>query len=82
MDNLQAHVNPLVQQTIVAAGQQIVYRPKYSLADAPIEYVFNALQAELRIRMREVDGVNIVDHIRDIIANMNGFQNYFIFCGY
>ena len=57
MDNLQAHVNPLVQQTILAAGQQIVYRPKYSLADAPIEYVFNALQAELRIRMREVDGV-------------------------
>ena len=41
MDTLHAHVNPLViQQTIAAAGQQIVYRPKYSPADAPIEYVF------------------------------------------
>lgn len=82
MDNLQAHKTPIVNQTIMAAGHQLLYRPKYSPADAPIEYVFNTLQAELRDRMREVDGTNIVDHIRDIIANMNGFQNYFTFCGY
>jgi len=82
MDNLHAHTTPLVQQTITDAGHQLLYRPKYRPADAPIEYVFNTLQAELRVRMREVDGTNIVDHIRDIIANMNGFQNYFTFCGY
>lgn len=40
MDNLNAHHCPLVHQSIDEAGQQVLYRPKYSPADAPIEYVF------------------------------------------
>jgi len=63
--------------TSPSSGQSTVLRmPPF------IEYVFNALQAELRDRMREVDGPNILDHIRDIIANIHGFQNYFTLCGY
>jgi transposase len=82
MDNLSAHHCVLVQQTVMADGQRLIFRPKYSPADAPIEYVFNTLQAELRIRMREINQDNLVDMIRNIIANMNGFHTYITHCGY
>ena len=82
MDNLSAHRSLIVQQTVMATGQQLLYRRKYSPADAPIEYVFNTCQSELHIRMREINLLNIVYLIIDIISNMNGFANYFVFCGY
>ena len=82
MDNLSAHLSPLIPQLIGQAQHQHLYRPKYSPADAPIEYVFNTLQAELRIRAYELSAENIVEQINDIVANMNGLANYFVFCGY
>ena len=82
MDNLSAHRSLIVQQTVMATGQQLLYRRKYSPVDAPIEYVFNTCQSELHIRMREINLLNIVYLIIDIISNMNGFANYFVFCGY
>ena len=82
MDNLSAHRSLIVQQTVMATGQQLLYRRKYSPADAPIEYVFNTCQSELHIRMREINLLNIVYLIIDIISNMNGFANYFVFYGY
>ena len=82
MDNLSAHVNPIIHQTVLDANQQILYRPKYSPQDAPIEYVFNTMQAELRNRMYDITGNNIEHHIQQVVGNMNGFYNYFHFCGY
>lgn len=82
MDNLSAHVNPIIHQSILHANQQILYRPKYSPQDAPIEYVFNTLQAELRNRMYDITALNVEQHIQEIIGNMNGYINYFNFCGY
>jgi len=77
MDNLSSHCSPLVHQTVLASGQRILFRPKYYPSDAPIEYVFNTIQSELRMSMRQVTPDNFVQQIQDIIANLNGFRNYF-----
>ena len=67
MDNLSAH--RCLQQTITAAGHQLLYRPKYYPADAPIEYVFNTLQVELCVRTRVLNQNNIMNDIGENIAN-------------
>jgi len=82
MDSLSAHRCPLVHQSIIEAHQQLLYRPKYTPADGPIEYVFNTLQAELRVRMRDINETNIAQHITAIVTGMQNFYPYFIHCGY
>ena len=82
MDNLSSHRSPIVHQIIHQAHHQLLYRPKYSPELGPIEYVFNTLQSELRIRMRDITADNIEEQIQSVVANMNGFENYFAFCGY
>jgi len=82
MDNLNVHTNPMIHQLIRDGNHQPLYRPKYSPQDAPIEYVFNTMQAELRTRLHAITDENIEIHVQQVIANMNGFYNYFHFCGY
>lgn len=48
MDNLMTHKNPVVIQTILAAGHCIVYRAPYYPVDGPIKYVFNLIQQQLQ----------------------------------
>jgi transposase len=82
-DNLRAHNNPQVQLAIAAAGHRIVPRPKYMPRDAPIEYMFNQLEQSMKHRYRSIH--NLVDFNRELhesIANLKGFRETFIHCGY
>mmetsp|Transcript_4547 Transcript_4547/g.5103 ORF Transcript_4547/g.5103 Transcript_4547/m.5103 type:complete len:90 (-) Transcript_4547:448-717(-) len=72
-----------VSAMIYAAGHRLVFRAPYYPVDGPIEYVFNTLQAYLRINMyRITNGETLVHEIHNGIASMDNFVQYFIFCGF
>ena len=56
MDNLNVHTNGHVVNLILSRGHRVVFRAPYCAADGAIEYVFNAIESELR-----VDSPNITD---------------------
>ena len=49
MDNLSSHKNPLILNAILNAGHRYVFRAPYWPVDGAVEYVFNAIQTQLRI---------------------------------
>jgi hypothetical protein len=82
-DNLSAHLNAQVYNTVTAAGHRVLRRPPYRPVDGPIEYVFNTLQGEISRRIGEIqDDNSFVAVIRDVITNLTGFDAYFVNCGY
>ena len=83
MDNLIAHLHPVVVQAILAVGHRVVYRAPYYPVDGPIEYFFNSIQQQLQHRMFEVaDGVALEQTVRDILGGMADFIKYFRNCGF
>lgn len=83
MDNLTSHTNQLIRQLIHAAGHRVVFRAPYYPVDGPIEYVFNTIQQELRLRCHQINNHQDLEAaINAIIANIPDFQNYFTHCGY
>jgi len=81
MDNLNSHHCTQVSAMIYAAGHRLVFRAPYYPVDGPIEYVFNTLQAYLRINMyRITNGETLVHEILNGITSMD--KQYFIFCGF
>jgi hypothetical protein len=82
-DNLWAHLNGQVHNTVTSAGHRVLARPAYRPVDGPIEYVFNSLQGNISRRIGEIqDDVSFVRVITDIITNLTGFDAYFVNCGY
>lgn len=82
MDNLAAHHSPIVSALIYERGHRLAFRAPYYPVDGPIEYVFNTIQAELRIRLHNINNEN--DLIREIgraVFLQTNFQPYFRHCG-
>jgi transposase len=81
--NLTSHRSALIRQLIFAKGHRVVFRAPYYPVDGPIEYVFNTIQQELRMRVHTISTENdLVAAIQAIIANIPDFVNYFAHCGY
>ena len=78
MDNLTAHVNPMVYQAIDAAGHMIVLRAPYYPVDGPIEYVFNIIQNLLCVLyMREINDMETLRvKMQQVIASFTDFRAY------
>lgn len=82
-DNLSAHHVPMVHNAVLLAGHRVLARPPYRPVDGPIEYAFQTMEMELTKRRHLVH--NLADLRREIfnvVAAMNGFDRYFIHCGY
>ena len=53
-DNLASHLDDEVTHTITHAGHKVQQRPPYNLDDAPIEYQFNHIECEMRLRVHNI----------------------------
>ena len=53
-DNLASHLGDEVTHTITHAGHKVQQRPPYNLDDAPIEYQFNHIECEMRLRVHNI----------------------------
>ena len=74
-DNLNVHHNPLISMLLHARGQDVVYRAPYMPADGPIEYVFNNLEAGLRMKLHEIDAArDVVCVLEETIRSMPNFH--------
>ena len=83
MDNLNAHHNRAVAALIQASGHRLVFRAPYYPVDGPIEYIFNTLQAKLRVNMHDIiDGATLINEIGNAIQSMDDFSPYFVNCGF
>ena len=83
LDNLGSHHNLQMATIIFNAGHRIVFRAPYYPVDGPIEYVFNTIQATLRINNRLiVDGPSLIDELLNAVADIPNFVAYFINCGF
>ena len=82
-DNLAAHHHASVFNHVTTAGHRCVARPPYRPQDGPIEYVFNTIEQELKMRMHLVtDDNSFRTEVMNIISGLSGFDNYFVHCGY
>jgi transposase len=83
-DNLRAHRSPLLYQTVEAGRRHHIQpRPPYMPCDGPIEYVFCQLEGRINRDIAYIDSVNdLMTSIRNIIANLGGFDATFAHCGY
>lgn len=83
MDNLNVHLNPLIQTMIIARGHRVVYRAPYWPMDGAIEYVFNTIHSRL---MEYFNRLENLDELRNrivlIVGQMENFHNYFIHVGF
>lgn len=83
MDNLNVHKHPTVLAAIHAHGHRVVFRTPYCPFDGPIEYFFNAVENNLRVRCYDIHGID--DLVADVMATMAShvsFQQYFQHVGY
>ena len=82
-DNLSSHLNARIGNLISAAGHRYIARPSYRPQDAPIEYAFNQLQAELRNRMYQINTpADLIRECTNIVQGMGNFDLLFQRCGY
>ena len=82
-DNLASHFSPETARLINEAGHSIIPRPPYSPQDAPIEYVFNTLEVELRKKMYQIHSNEELEQcVYDSIAGIGDTHAYFGHCGY
>ena len=82
-DNLSSHYDPEVALAIYEAGHCILPRPPYSPQDGPIEYVFNTVEVQLRLRMYEIfNNFDLERTVYDIVAHIGNTDAYFRHCGY
>ena len=82
-DNLSAHRNAVVYNTVTGAGHRVLQRPPYRPVDGPIEYIFNQLQNQLTLRAGEIsDDVTFSALVHSILTNLGGFDATFVHCGY
>ena len=55
MDNLASHKNPLITNAILNAGHRYVFQAPYWPVDGAVEYVFIAIQTQLRIYFNRIN---------------------------
>ena len=84
-DNLRAHSSAMVTNAVLASGHQYLARPPYRPCDGPIEYVFNVVEQELRVRIGGIQNEN--DLYREVMNIFGGldptsFARHFAHCGY
>ena len=83
MDNLNSHHNNQLQALIHAHGHRLVYRAPYYAVDGAIEYVFNTLQCELRMRLPYIfDSNDLMHEVGNAITAMPTFRPYFEHIGF
>ncbi len=83
MDNLNAHLNPVITTLILEAGHRILFQAPYYPVDGPIEYVFNTLQCMLCIYMREItDMESLRLKVEQLIGAFPHFWTYFQHVGF
>ena len=83
MDNLSAHHNLLVINTIMRRGHRLILRPLYSPFDVPVECMFNLIKQAIVLNMQEV--FNPDDLERMFWATLLAVEDYgpfFYHCGY
>ena len=82
-DNLNSHFSPETFTAIREAGHSIIPRPPYSPQDGPIEYVFNVIELQLRLRMYRISSnADLEQNMYDTIAHLGNTDAYFRHCGY
>ena len=82
-DNLRSHSTAETIHLVYAAGHTVIPRPPYNPGDGAIEYAFSTLDQKLQLRRYEITTENELVHATlAILAEMEGFDNYFIHCGY
>ena len=83
LDNLIVHHHPAIILVILNAGHRFVFRAHYHPTDGPIEYVFNALETGLKVRMNEIfDLTDLTTAVQQLIRGMATFDAFFTHCGY
>ena len=83
MDNLSSHHSVQMATIIFNAGHRLAFRAPYYPVDGPIEYVFNTVQATLRLNNRLIsDGPSLVDELQNAVGDIDSFVAYFINCGF
>ena len=83
MDNLSSHHSIQMATIIFNAGHRLAFRAPYYPVDGPIEYVFNTVQAALRINNRLIsDGPSLVNELQNSVVDIDTFVPYFINCGF
>ena len=77
-DNLSSHLYPPVFVLIYKAGCRVVARAPYWPVDGVIEYVLNTLQVLFCVNLWDIkEHDDLVNHIKNIIANFETFTEYF-----
>jgi hypothetical protein len=83
-DNLGAHLAGPLYDDVWEQGHQCIARPPYRPEDAPIEFIFQQLSAEIRRKWSVIHNQN--DLLREIhtvaATRLFGFDNTFEACGY
>jgi transposase len=83
MDNLSSHKNPLILNAILNAGHRYVFRAPYWPVDGAVEYVFNAIQTQLRIYFNRInDMADLRNRINLIVGGFQSFARFFIHVGF
>ena len=83
MDTLKIHHDPVVEQMILTAGHRVVYRAPYWPKDGPIEYVFNALEGNLRRNFYNIrTGVQLELAILRYFNSRESFVSFFTHVGF
>lgn len=82
-DNLAAHHSNLVVNTVYMAGHRIVPRAPYRPWDGPVEYVIHSIEQELSLRIDHITtDAQLYTEVQNIVTGLNGFDAYFVHCGY
>ena len=82
-DNLGSHKADEVAELVYSRGHRILCRPPYRPHDGPIEWVFDQLACELRLRWSVINCEHdLIREINNILTNLKGFDATFQKLGY
>jgi hypothetical protein len=82
-DNLSSHFSPATQYAFNQSIHRMLPRPAYCPKFAPIEYIFNQIEQELKLRMYAITNeLQLIAAVHDIIGHLKGVRETFVHCGY
>ena len=77
-DNLGSHKADEVAELVYSRGHHILCRPPYRPHDGPIEWVFDQLACELRLRWNVINcDRDLIREINNIFTNLRGCDSTF-----
>ena len=69
--------------TVHDAGHRITARALYRPWDGPVEYVIHSIEQELSTRISHVTtDAQLCTEVHNIVTGLDGFDAYFVHCGY